>query len=46
MVDKAAMIAARQDDEVIKMATILSAIEKSKGELPSVSESELKKTNR
>ena len=43
LVNKAAMIAARQDDEVIKMATILSAIEKSKGELPSVSESELKK---
>ena len=43
LVNKAAMIAARQDDETIKMASVLGAIEKSKGELPSVSESELKK---
>lgn len=43
LVNKAAMISARQDEETIKMATILNAIEKSKGELPSVSASELQK---
>ena len=46
LVNKAAMIAARQDDETINMVTLLSAIEKSKGELPSVSESELTKHER
>lgn len=46
LVNKAAMIAARQDDETINMATLLCAIEKSKGELPSVSESELTKHER
>lgn len=43
LVNKAARITGRQDEEKIKMATLLNEIEKSKGELPSVPEAELRK---
>lgn len=43
LVNRAARITGRQDEETIKMATLLNEIEKSKGELPSVSEAELRK---
>ncbi len=43
LVNRAARITGRQDEEKIKMATLLNEIEKSKGELPSVPEAELRK---
>lgn len=43
LVNRAARITGRQDEDKIKMTTLLSEIEKSKGELPSVSETELRK---
>ena len=43
LVNRAARITGRQDEDKIKMTTLLNEIEKSKGELPSVPETELRK---
>lgn len=43
LVNRAARITGRQDEDKIKMLTLLEEIEKSKGELPSVSETDLRK---
>lgn len=42
LVNKAALVTAQDDQEFIKMDTLLNAIEKSKGELPSVSKDVIK----
>jgi len=43
LVNRAALVSGQQDDEFIKMQTLLDTIEKSKGELPSVSSADLRK---
>ena len=46
LVNKAALVTAQNDQELIKMETLLNAIEKSKGELPSVSKDIIKKNDK
>ena len=46
LVNKAALVTAQNDQELIKMETLLNANEKSKGELPSVSKDIIKKNNK
>lgn len=43
LVNEAARLSAQRNEEVVTMASLKDAIEKSKGELPSVSESDLKR---
>ena len=46
LVNRAALVTAQQDDDFIKMQTLLDVIEKNKGELPSVTQSVLREHER